>query len=92
MESEPKVAIDKRHRSVIAIPSDVEFIDIVSKDIIGNDYYGVASDMIIGSEQNRPTPMQAEGAKDTLNRLITLQKALRQQEIKVSYTKKFSGI
>ncbi len=91
MESDPKAAMDKRHRSVIASPSDVELIDIVSQDILGNDCYGVASD-IITSEQNRPSHMQAKGSKNTLNRLMTFQKALRQQDVKVSYTKKLSRI
>ena len=92
MESDLKAVMDKRHRSVIADPGNVELIDIVSQEILGNDCYGLASDMIITSEQNRPSHMQVKGAKDKLNRLMTLQKALRQQEIKVGYTKKLSRI
>jgi len=92
MESDLKATMDKRHRSVIANPGDVELIDIVSQDILGNDCYGLASDMIITSDQNRPRPMPVEGSKDTLNRLMTLQKALRQQDIKVGYTKRLSRI
>lgn len=92
MESDLKAAMDKRHRSVIASPGDVELIDIVSRDILSNDCYGLASDMIITSERNRPRLMQVEGSKDTLNRLMTLQKALRQQGTKVGNTKKLSRI
>ncbi len=92
MESDLKAAMDKRHRSVIVNPGDVEFIDIVSQELLGNDCYGLASDMIITSEQNRSSHMPVEGSKDTLNRLMTLQKALRQQDIKVGYTKKLSRI
>ena len=92
MESDLKATMDKRHRSVIANPGDVELIDIVSQDILGNDCYGLASDMIITSEQNRPSHMQAEGSEDTLNRLMNLQKALKQQDIKVGYTKRLSRI
>jgi hypothetical protein len=88
MESDLKVAMEKRHRSVIASPGDVELIDIVSQDILGNDCYGLASDMIITSDQNRPSQLSVEASKDTLNRLMTLQKALRQQNIKIGYSKK----
>jgi len=91
MESDLNVAMDKRHRSVTASPGDVELVDIVSQDILGNDCYGLASD-IITSEEKRPSHMQVEGSEDTLNRLMTLQKALRQQEIKVGYTKRLSRI
>ena len=84
-------AMDKRHRSVIAKSGDVELIDIVSRDIVNNDCYGVASD-IITSEHNGSVQTQEKGSKDTLNRLMTFQKALKQQDIKVSYTKKLSRI
>ncbi len=84
-------AMDKRHRSVIAKSGDVELIDIVSQDIKGNDYYGVASD-IITSEQNRSIKAQGKESIDTLNQLMNFQKALRQQDVRVSYTKKLSRI
>lgn len=92
MESDIKATMDKRHRSVIVSPGDVELIDIVSRDIIGNDCYGLASDIIIASEQDRPGPTEVEGSKDTLNRLMDLQKAIKQQDIKVGYTKRLSRI
>jgi hypothetical protein len=92
MESDLKAAMDKRHRSVTVDPGKVELIDIVSEDILGNDCYGLASDIIITSEQDRPSHIRAEGSKDTLNRLMTFQKALKQQEVKVGYTKKLSRI
>ena len=92
MESDLKAAMDKRHRSVIVSPGDVELIDIVSQDILGNDCYGLALDMIIMSDQNRPSQLPVEGSKETLNRLMALQKALRQQDIKMGYTKKLSRI
>jgi hypothetical protein len=84
-------AMDKKHRSVIVKSGDVELIDIVSQDIKGNDYYGVASD-IITSEQNRSVETQVKGSKDTLNRLMNFQKTLKQHDIMVSYTKKLSRI
>jgi len=90
-ESDLNAAMDKRHRSVIVKSGDVELIDIVSQDIKGNDYYGVASE-IITSEQNRSVKTQINGSKDTLNRLMNFQKALRQQDIRVSYTKKLNRI
>lgn len=90
-ESDLNAAMDKRHRSVIAKSGDVELIDIVSQDIKGNDYYGVASD-IITSEQNRLIKAQVNESKDTLNRLMNFQKALRQQDVRMSYTKKLNRI
>jgi hypothetical protein len=90
MESDLKAAMDKRHRSVIVSPGDIELIDLVSQDILGNDCYGLASDIIITSDQNRPSQLPVEGSKETLNRLMTFQKALRQQDIKMGYTKKLS--
>ncbi len=90
-ESDLNAAMDKRHRSVIVKSGDVELIDIVSQDTKGNDYYGVASD-IITSEQNRSNKAQVKESKDTLNRLMNFQKALRQQDVRVSYTKKLNRI
>ena len=90
-ESDLNAAMDKRHRSVIVKSGDIELIDIVSQDIKGNDYYGVASD-IITSEQNRLIKAQVNESKDTLNRLMNFQKALRQQDVRMSYTKKLSRI
>jgi len=90
-KSDLNSAMDKRHRSVTVKSGDVELIDIVSRDIVDNDCYGVASD-IITSEHNGSVQTQGRESKDTLNRLMTFQKALREQDIKVSYTKKLSRI
>ena len=72
MESDLKAVMDKRHRSVIADPSDIELIDIVSQEILGIDCYGLASEIIITSDQNRPSHMQVNGSKEMLNRLLAV--------------------
>ena len=89
-KSDLNAAMDRRHRSVIAKSGDVELIDIVSRDVKGKDY-GLASD-IITSEQNRWNNTRVKESEDALDRLMNFQKALRQQDVKVSYTKKLSRI
>ena len=79
--------MNNTHRSVIAKLSDVELIDIVSQDIEGNDCYRVASD-IITSEPSISIQTQRSESQKGLNRLMAFQKALRNQEVKVSYIRK----
>ena len=70
MESDLKAVMDKRHRSVIADPGNVELIDIVSQDILENDCYRLATELIITSEKNRTSHVKVEGSKEMLNRLM----------------------
>ena len=62
--------MDRKHRSVIANLGDVDFIDIVGQDILENDCYRLATELIITSEQNRTSHMKVEGSKEMLNRLM----------------------
>ncbi len=70
MKSDLKTVMDGKHRSVVANLGDVELIDIVSQDLLENDCYRLASDIIITSEQNRTSHMQIDGSKEMLNRLM----------------------
>jgi hypothetical protein len=70
MESDLKVVMDRKHRSVIASLDDVELINIVRQDILENDCYRLAAELIITSEQNRTSHMKVDGSKEILNRLM----------------------
>jgi hypothetical protein len=75
-KSDVKAAMDRRHRSVIVKSGDVELIDIVSQDVKDDDYYDLASDIII-SEQYGSIIGRVKESEDALNRLMSFQKALR---------------
>ncbi len=63
--------MDKRKSSVIASLDDVELIDIVSQDLLENDCYRLASELIIISEQNRTSHMKDKSLKEKLDRMKT---------------------
>jgi hypothetical protein len=64
--------MDKRKSSVIASLDDVELIDIVRQDILENDCYRLASELIITSEHNRTSHMKDKSLKEKLDLLKTL--------------------
>ena len=72
MESDHKAAMDERKGSVIASLNEVELIDIVRQDILENDCYTLASELIITSEQNRTSHLKYKSIKRNLDRLKTL--------------------
>jgi hypothetical protein len=72
MESDLKAAMDERKGSVIASLDDVELIDIVRQDILENDCYRLASELIITSEQNRTNHLKYKSLKGKLDRLKIL--------------------
>jgi hypothetical protein len=72
MESDLKAAMDERKGSVIASLDDVELIDIVRQDILENDCYRLAAELIITSEQNRTNHLKYKSLKGKLDRLKIL--------------------
>ena len=64
--------MDRKHRSVIANLGDVDFIDIVGQDILENDCYRLATELIITSEKNRTSHVKYKRLKGTLDRLKIL--------------------
>ncbi len=71
MKSDLKTVMDGKHRSVVANLGDVELIDIVSQDLLENDCYRLASELIIISEQNRTSHMKDKSLKEKLDRMKT---------------------
>ena len=64
--------MDIRKNSVIASLDDVELIDIVGQDILENDCYRLATELIITSEKNRTSHVKYKRLKGKLDRLKIL--------------------
>jgi len=64
--------MDERKGSVIASLDDVELIDIVRQDILENDCYRLASELIITSVQNRTSHLKYKSLKGKLDHLKIL--------------------
>ena len=64
--------MDIRKNSVIASLDDVELIDIVGQDILENDCYRLATELIITSEKNRTSHVKYKSLKGKLDRLKIL--------------------